>query len=183
MIRNIDTKKKEVTIYMMFYPIILGRYYFDSLNEKQVIAKVKELGNDKVTFCKWADMDVDDDGDCRSADVDEEFFNDWDDTPIYDEEFEEEEKKIKEGALETIGQTEDFVKSHWCLAVTEDVKDEILYPIEHIVETDGIEDKVLEYKDGTFTAFWVDEDGDIQHAERKTLEDAKEVLKTAHGKC
>lgn len=183
MFRNIDTNKEQVTIYMMFYPIDWGRECFDALNEEQVIAKVMELGKDKVTFCKWADMDVDYDGECRSAGYDEDFFNDWDDEPIYDEEFEEEEKNTKKGALETIGQTEDFVKSHWCLAVTEDVKDEIVYPIEHVVETDGIEDKVLEYKDGTFTAFWNDEDGDIQHAERRTLEGAKEVLRKAHGKC
>ena len=183
MFRNIDTNKEQVTIYMMFYPIDWGRECFDALNEEQIITMVMELGKDKVTFCKWADMDVDYDGECRSAEYDEDFFNDWDDDPIYDEEFEEEEKNTKKGALETIGQTEDFVKSHWCLAVTEDVKDGIVYPIEHVVETDGIEDKVLEHKDGTFTAFWFDEDGDIQHANRRTFEDAKEVLRKAHGKC
>lgn len=183
MIRNIDTNKNEVSIYMMFYPIAWDRHCFDYCNEEQVIGKVKELGKGKVTFCKWGDMDVDDDGECRSAEVDQDFFNDWDDCPIYDEEYADDENEDKKSALETIGQTEDFVKSHWCLAVTEEVKDGILYPIEHVVETDGIEDKVFEYKDGTFTAFWIDEDGEIQHAERRTLENAKEVLKKAHGKC
>jgi len=183
MIRNINTEKEQVTIYMMFYPISWGRHCFDFCDEKQVIEKVKEWGKDKVTFCKWADMDVDDDGDCRVAELDSDWFNDWDDDPIYADGDADDEREDKKSALETIGQTEEFVKSHWCLAVTEGVKDGIVYPIEHVVETDGIEDKVLEYKDGTFTAFWLDEDNEIQHAESKSLDGAKKALKKAHGKC
>lgn len=123
--RHIDTNKNEVTIYMMFYPITWDRHCFDYCNEEQVIAKVKELGKDKVTFCKWADMDVDDDGDCRSAEFDSDWFNDWDDDPIYADGDADDENEDKKSALETIGQTEEFVKSHWCLAVTEDIKDAI----------------------------------------------------------
>ena len=68
------------------------------------------------------------------------------------------------------------------------VKELATFPIEHIVTTvvgvDEIEDKVLEYKDGTFTAFWINADGDIDYKSRNSLDEAKEVLKKVHNaKC
>ena len=62
------------------------------------------------------------------------------------------------------------------------------FPIEHIVTTivgaDEIDDKVLEYKDGTFTAFWLNADGDIDYKSGNSLDDAKAILYGVHHhKC
>lgn len=62
------------------------------------------------------------------------------------------------------------------------------FPIEHIVTTivgaDEIHDKVLEYKDGTFTAFWLNADGDIDSKSGNSLDEVKAILKKAHNaKC
>lgn len=68
------------------------------------------------------------------------------------------------------------------------VKELATFPIEHIVTTivgvDEIEDKVLEYKDGTFTAFWINADGDIDYKSGNSLDEAKAILKKVHNaKC
>lgn len=60
----------------------------------------------------------------------------------------------------------------------------VTFPIEHIVTTivgaDEIYDKVLEYKDGTFTAFWLNADGDIDHHSGNSLDDIKSFLYGVH---
>ena len=54
-------------------------------------------------------------------------------------------------------------------------------PKEHVVTTGEYEDKVLEYADGTFEAFWFNVDGDIVSEKCNSLNEAAEVLERVHS--
>ena len=54
------------------------------------------------------------------------------------------------------------------------------YPIVHIVTTGEFEDKVFECADGTFEAFYINEDNDVDAISCNSLEEAKEKLKRVY---
>lgn len=114
-----ETKKEKV--FLMFYPIDWMRHVFDDYSHTEtagIVSKVEELKReypnqgDDIKIIPW--------GECENwndADYDADLFNDWDDSA---EEWlvDECNAMITDNALEL---TEDYIKAHWCVAVSEDV--------------------------------------------------------------
>ena len=115
-----ETKKEKV--FLMFYPIDWMRHVFDDFSHTEtvgIVGKVQELKRDypnhadDIKIIPWGEVEsgrwIDE------AEYDADCFNDWDD--MADEEL------IAENLLRIkgTGLTEDYIKAHWCVAVTEDV--------------------------------------------------------------
>lgn len=115
---------KKVKMFMMFYPIDWQRHIFDYTEPCDIPDKVKELqaehANDEqkdISFVPWGL--IDEGVYCDELNWDEECLNNWDDDTT--EEDRQENLKLIEGTT----LTESFIMAHWCIGVSEDVKNAI----------------------------------------------------------
>ena len=107
----------------MFYPIDWERHVFDELADQDIPDKVKELKSEypeqagDIHFIPWGEVK---EWKWSEVGYDMEYINDWDD--LTDEEQEEDLRQITEGTPVT----KEFAFNHWCYAITEDTRKQIL---------------------------------------------------------
>ena len=106
----------------MWYPMDWERHVFDEfihVESEKIAARVMELQNEypkdaqDITFTPWGEHEV-----FSDADYDADLFNDWDDNA--EQWLIDECRGLIEGKCKEL--TEEFVKAHWCVAVTEQTK-------------------------------------------------------------
>ena len=117
-------ENKKVKVFMMFYPIDWQRHAFDYTEPCDIPNKVKKLQaeheNDEqkdISFVPWSLIDEGVYSDELNWDVDS--LNNWD----YDTEDEYRQENLK--LIEGTTLTEDFIMQHWCIAISEEVKNAI----------------------------------------------------------
>ena len=117
-------ESKKVKMYMMFYPENWQRHIFDYTKPCDIADKVKELqaehANDKqkdISFVPWGE--INEGAYCGELYWDVDCLNNWDDDTT--EEDRQENLKLIEGTT----LTESFIMAHWCIGVSEDVKNAI----------------------------------------------------------
>lgn len=112
-----ETNDKKIKVVLMFYPISWERHRFDDMTPTEVIADVVSLGAGSVRFVDWCEVS---EWNNDEIGYEQDCFNDWDD--LIEDDFREEMlKKIEKRDID-----EQFVKKHWCYAVTKEMADAIL---------------------------------------------------------
>lgn len=112
-----NTNDKKIKVVLMFYPISWDRYRFDNMTPTEVISDVVSLGAGSVKFVDWCEVS---EWNNNEISHEQDCFNDWDD--LIEDDFREEMLK----KIENCGIDEQFVKKHWCYAVTKEMADSIL---------------------------------------------------------